>query len=139
LKLKMVCVADSAVTDTAREGGMARGLFRSVMPLALFLILTGQAVGQLDFEREPINYSHSAPTDPVSRLAKDVSSGKRTLAWEDGHGYLQAVLQALEISPTSQTLVFRRPVCRSAAFLRRRRVPCTSTTTFTWAGFRMRT
>jgi hypothetical protein len=83
-------------------------LFRSVMPLVLILILTGQAVGQLDFEREPINYSHSEPTDPVSRLAKDVSSGKRTLAWEDGHGYLKAVLQALEISPTSQTLVFSK-------------------------------
>lgn len=63
---------------------------------------------QLDFEREPINYSRTEPTDPVARLAAEVSSGARTLEWDEEHGYLKAVLEALDVRPSSQTLVFSK-------------------------------
>ena len=55
-----------------------------------------------------IQYAVTSPTDPVQRLAEEVSSGKRTLRNEGPTGYLQSVLNALNISMASQVRVMSK-------------------------------
>lgn len=46
--------------------------------------------------------------NPVERLQTRIDAGEVDLAWHERRGYLDAVLQALEISPLTQTLVFSK-------------------------------
>lgn len=66
------------------------------------------AVAQFDYEQPPIAYSQTAACDRIARLAKAVESGERQLKWDEQQGWLPALLQALEVSPESQTLVFSK-------------------------------
>lgn len=61
-----------------------------------------------DFDRPPINYSAATPDDVVSRLQKRLDAGGAKLAFTDAHGYLPAVLKALDVPPSSQMLVFSK-------------------------------
>jgi hypothetical protein len=79
-----------------------------VMLLVSGPILSGSALGQLNHEREPINYSKSVPTDRIARLQGELSSGAVKLQWEPKHGYLKSLLDLLEISSDTQTLVFSK-------------------------------
>lgn len=63
--------------------------------------------GFVPFSDEPINY-RSDPDDPVARLQRKLDQGKTTLGWEPRNGYLQSVLDALQISRSSQMLVFSK-------------------------------
>lgn len=63
--------------------------------------------GVLD-EHPVIRYADAAPRDPVARLRESLRAGARTLAHHDKGGYLRAVLDALDISPSSQLLVFSK-------------------------------
>jgi len=89
---------------------MALGPNRNLLAIVVLTawLSSGQVRAQLDFERDPIHYSKSQPTDRVARLAEELISGRRTLQWEDKHGYLKAVLSALEVPHSSQTLVFSK-------------------------------
>ncbi len=62
----------------------------------------------IEYDREPINYSEAKPEDPITALQAKVASGEVKLAWDDKFGYLPAVLQALGIPRSSQTLVFSK-------------------------------
>ena len=53
-----------------------------------------------------IQYSKGPTTDPVARLSERLASGKATLRFEPVTGYLRSLLEALQISPLSQSLVF---------------------------------
>jgi hypothetical protein len=66
------------------------------------------AQGQMEFEQAPIEYGQRATTDRVTRLATALEAGQVTLQYDSELGYLPAVLEALEISPDSQTLVFSK-------------------------------
>jgi len=46
--------------------------------------------------------------DPIAKLQKHLDRGEATLAYEPGHGYLNAVLQALAVPASSQALVFSK-------------------------------
>ncbi|HUF71696.1 MAG TPA: hypothetical protein VMR74_02235 [Gammaproteobacteria bacterium] len=61
-----------------------------------------------DNEYPEIRYARSAPQGRLGRLAEAVESGAAELAYDDGRGYLDAVLEALAIDPSSQVLVFSR-------------------------------
>lgn len=76
--------------------------------LVLFLAGTSTAVAQLEFERVPISYSASEPTDRVSQLLNELETGSVTLSRDDRHGYLRSLLQALDVPVSSQTLVFSK-------------------------------
>ncbi len=52
-----------------------------------------------------IRYTATAGNDPIARLNQRLEAGER-LAWTATSGYLPAVLEALNISPTSQMVVF---------------------------------
>lgn len=63
---------------------------------------------QLEFESPPISYSETTPNDAISALQKRIDSGDFELKYDDKNGYLAAVLEALDIPRSSQTLVFSK-------------------------------
>ena len=87
---------------------------RQAMPIALavFLIAAGGAGVLAQYtsaaEHSAIAYSKSAPTDAVARLQASIERGETTLAFDDEHGYLPALLRALDVPVSSQSLVFSR-------------------------------
>jgi hypothetical protein len=60
------------------------------------------------YTREPINYLSALVTDPVARLQDRLDHGQVRLDPDEKNGYLASVLRQLNISPTSQTLVFSK-------------------------------
>jgi len=60
------------------------------------------------FEEPPINYQQAQPDDPVTRLQKKIDSGVVKLKFDEEHGYLESVLEALNVSQSSQVLVFSK-------------------------------
>lgn len=73
------------------------------------LLMTQFATAQLPFERAPIEYSKSDASDPVATLIDrmDDDDANRLRSTEPG-GYLNALLDALQIPVSSQTLVFSK-------------------------------
>lgn len=84
----------------------------AVALVALWLGATGAAFQRSDAFPESrhhpnIKYGSTAPTDVVAQLNAKLQQGELTLAFEPGgHGYLKAVLDALGIDASSQTLVY---------------------------------
>lgn len=76
--------------------------------VALVLGLTSLSARGQDFEREPINYAKQTPDNRVSRLVDELASGKASLRRETHFGYLRSLLEELDVSPSSQTLVFSK-------------------------------
>lgn len=82
-----------------------RAIFACVLLLLLWADPSpGQA--QDDFDREPIRYSAATPLNAVSRLQARLDAGELALQHAAPFGYLQSVLEHLEVSVSSQTLVF---------------------------------
>jgi hypothetical protein len=73
----------------------------------LSLVLSGPATAE-DYDEEPIAYSRSAVDDPIARLQRRIAAGEVTLAWDEHHGWLPAVLRELAIPQSSQVLVFSK-------------------------------
>ena len=91
---------------------MRSGPFQLIVA-SLFLSGTVQIsslFAQADFERAPILYSKTAPTDRISELTTAAGSSKLTdkLQFSARHGYLPSLLKLLDIPPESQTLVFSK-------------------------------
>ncbi len=61
-----------------------------------------------DFDRPPIEYSTSTPDNRVSQLQASLDRGERTLEFGQKHGYLPALLKALDVPISSQMLVFSK-------------------------------
>jgi hypothetical protein len=68
--------------------------------------LSGSYVVPLD--NDAIQYATRPIDDPVARLQKRISSGEVKLSFEEEHGYLPAVLKALNVPLESQVLVFSK-------------------------------
>lgn len=70
---------------------------------------SGIALGQsADFELAPINYLDAPVSDPVAKLSEQLEAGEAKLKWDRERGYLPAVLEALDVPVSSQTLVFSK-------------------------------
>ena len=78
----------------------------AVMFLGLTVVAAAQMVSLA--ENSSINYSKSEATDPVAKLQQRIDSGEVSLAYDEAHGYLPAVLKALQVPKSSQGLVFSR-------------------------------
>ncbi|WP_145227919.1 hypothetical protein [Gimesia algae] len=74
------------------------------------LLLPAVVSAQLSFEEAPINYNKAEPDNLISRFQKRLDSGEIKLAYQrkNRSGYLPAVLEALKIPVSSQTLVFSK-------------------------------
>lgn len=60
------------------------------------------------FEGPPINYRTAAPDNPAARMDAALRAGTLALAHDPAHGFLPAVLQALEVPLDSQVLVYSK-------------------------------
>src|SRR5205085_4223634 len=60
------------------------------------------------YERDPINYATAPAKDPVAKFSQKIASGQLKLAYEAEHGYLPALLKALDVPVSSQSLVFSK-------------------------------
>ena len=69
-------------------------------------VASAQVNVTIDLEKAPFHYSNATPNNRVSRLLEKLRSGEFKLEYSRGHGYLRALLKALEISESSQVLVF---------------------------------
>ncbi len=84
---------------------------RLVFWVAATLFASGpdRVAGQsADFELSPILYNEAPVDDAVARLGKLLREPDTALAWDEEHGYLPAVLEALDVPVTSQVLVFSK-------------------------------
>lgn len=61
-----------------------------------------------EFEQPPIEYSNRESNDPVAVLQRKMKSGEVVLTMDDRFGYLPSLLQALNVRPESQVLVFSK-------------------------------
>lgn len=67
-----------------------------------------QAQELFEYERKPIDYHNQQANNAITRLQRQVDTGTLSLPFSNSHGYLQAFLEQLGISPTSQSLVFSK-------------------------------
>lgn len=81
-------------------------MFRSILFSMSILLAPGlQAEGF--YERAPIDYENGKEDNEISRLQEKLNKGFE-LEYDEKHGYLPAVLKALDIPVSSQTLVFSK-------------------------------
>ena len=74
----------------------------------LFLIASGVAMADDDFERAPVNYSKANPNNALTRVQVALDAGTLRLAHDRDKGYLPAALKALGVPESSQVLVFSK-------------------------------
>lgn len=72
------------------------------------MLLCAESAQADEFDREPIRYSTAPTNNPISRLQQRLDAGTAALKFDSQHGYLRAVLQALEVPVSSQMLVFSK-------------------------------
>ncbi len=85
----------------------------------------------IDIEREPIRYSEQRRDNPIEELQKRIESGEATFTDEKVGGRLKSVLAHLNISPSTQTLVFSKTSLQRNRISRRARVQFISMTRYT--------
>jgi hypothetical protein len=78
--------------------------------LCAILLASGQPLRADDsiYERDPINYATAQANDPVTKLSQKLEAGQLKLAYDADHGYLPALLKALDVPISSQSLVFSK-------------------------------
>lgn len=97
-------IGDSAVT---LYGHFPWTFLVTVCGLTTLLGLS-PGMAQDDFDREPINYSASAPDNAVTDLETRLKAGQCRLEYEENGGYLRAILRELALPHSSQMLVFSK-------------------------------
>ena len=83
----------------------------SCLVLVVLLLPVAGALGspqQVTYDQPPINYSSSKPADAIATLKERLADGALKVEYEDSHGYLKSLLQALDIPASSQSLVFSK-------------------------------
>lgn len=83
-------------------------LLTAIGGLGLVAQVVVKQQGYVPFSDSPIRYRSEALDDPIARLEKQLECGKVRLEYDVEHGYLPAVLNALKIPISSQTLVFSK-------------------------------
>ncbi|GIX04745.1 MAG: hypothetical protein KatS3mg114_0614 [Planctomycetaceae bacterium] len=94
---------------------MKRSIMRCILWCwcILMRISAVEAQDWVHYEEAPIRYSLTAGQNRVSRLQQQVAAGTVTLSYAPDGGYLRALLEALEITPSSQVLVFSKTSLQS--------------------------
>lgn len=63
----------------------------------------------MSYDEEPIFYARPPAADPIAQLQRRLDAGDVKLEFQPGgRGWIDSLLKALQISPTSQTLVFSK-------------------------------
>src|SRR5690348_4788918 len=94
----------------------AKHFSRFVLAVALS-IASASALGEpearqsqlrYDSDYPTIGYSQTATHNRIARLQERLSRGEVTLKYQKPRGYLDSILRALDIDPSSQSLVFSK-------------------------------
>lgn len=72
------------------------------------LLANGRSGTAQDFEHEPIRYESAPTNNVITRLQKQLDDGTRRLKFDDTRGYLQSLLQELNVPVSSQMLVYSK-------------------------------
>jgi len=64
------------------------------------------ATHMVPFEEDTISYNKTPSTGPIARLQSRIDRGEVKLKYDPKSGWRDSLLEALAISPKSQTLVF---------------------------------
>ena len=80
------------------------------------------------------NFDPELLTDPIAILQGQIDRGEVKLDFSSPQGYLESVLEALDIPLSSQTLVFSKTSFQAPGSRRSPHAPCISTMTFISAG-----
>ncbi len=67
-----------------------------------------QAQGIFDFERKPIDYHSLSANNLVTQLQDKINAGEAELIFKRPRGYLDSFLKQLDISTSTQTLVYSK-------------------------------
>lgn len=62
----------------------------------------------IDYESPPVQYSKEKPDNEIENLRNRLDSKESKLVYESRHGFLKSLLKELNISETSQVLVFSK-------------------------------
>src|ERR1700691_5668389 len=89
-----------------RQTIVAGVVLMGVACLAAPLVFKNQ--GYLPFADAPIYYRSQALNDPIAQLERRLERGESALHYDSKYGYLPAVLAALHVPVSSQTLVFSK-------------------------------
>jgi hypothetical protein len=97
------------------RGGAGEEEAESAAPLRGYAVEAPAGGSVLRYEREwpAIPYTTGRRTDRVAALIERIERGEATLAYDSKRGYLDSLLAALEIDPSSQTLVFSQTSLQS--------------------------
>ncbi|MEX2473415.1 MAG: hypothetical protein WEA34_14595 [Gemmatimonadota bacterium] len=76
--------------------------------LAALALSTNVALAQSGPGSAPVLDSAGSPLDPIAALQREIDAGETVLQYEEQHGYLLSVLEALDIPVSSQGLIFSR-------------------------------
>ncbi len=76
--------------------------------LGLALLARPCAAGAVEYDQDPIAYSTAPVDDAISRLEQRMARNEARLAYDESHGFLPSVLQALNVPISSQVLVFSK-------------------------------
>ncbi|MHC4877442.1 MAG: hypothetical protein ACYTGL_13185 [Planctomycetota bacterium] len=74
----------------------------------IVLATTAESIGQVDIEKPPIDYSKTQDDNLVTKLKARIESGETTLEPDSHFGFLRPILKELDVSVTSQGLVFSK-------------------------------
>ena len=97
------------IPDACRSAIRCRYPRLAVGAAVLLIPVAVLAMGQFPGDDSGvIAYKTTAPTDAIARLQKQIDAGTVKLTFDPQHGYLPSVLQALDIPPASQGLVFSK-------------------------------
>lgn len=98
--------------ELAGNARVRRGVVGIALVACLWVSASGwsarPAYAQLEFEAAPIRYFDAPVRDPVARLRERLEAGRVRLEYDQKTGYLRSLLEALDISPDSQVLVFSK-------------------------------
>jgi hypothetical protein len=79
-----------------------------VVVVVTYLIGTSVRAATPMYEEAPINYSTTAPQDPVAAFKASLERGETKITPVAKRGYLDGLLAELKISPASQVVVFSK-------------------------------
>ena len=87
---------------------MSGGSVSSAEQSDLLLPAENERGTRYEVEYPAIGYGTVRPSERIAKLQAELDQGVRTIDFDDTDGYLAAVLEALDIDPASQLLVFSK-------------------------------
>lgn len=80
----------------------------TALPVLIGMVGVLRSQSDEDYDHGIVAYSKTAPTDPIAQLQRRIDSGETQLKSDPRRGYLPAILSALNVPISSQSLVFSK-------------------------------